>query len=242
MPLPPASEIEKLFMAMNYKKATGTATYGKFDKVRSDLVKILKMIATGAVQNGLQAGVTMGSSAASYAATGAHIGQVALQVGTVSSAIFPIGAAIGPWLGAVVIYRQADGIFALHDLKDFASGRRASAYKCTCGKCTDALQYIIDKKENNTAILAVSIFTVGLPLIFDKLNSLRKRGQPNRPKEIHSRQLVESARGRCVAAVAAILLLCGKWPSDQPPDPDVMVEAIAILLADDGWERLKAKW
>lgn len=74
------------------------------------------------------------------------------------------------------------------------------------------------------------------------MNSLRKRGQPNRPKELHSRQLVNSARGRCIAAMTAIMLLCGDWPNDKPPNKDLLIEAIAILLADDGWERLKSKW
>lgn len=242
MPLPAPSEIEKLFTIIAVRKDAAAGTYGKFDKVHSDLKKILKMALTAGAQSALQTGVTVGANAASVASTGAQIGGVALQVGSVSMALFPIGAALGPWLGAAVIYSKADGIFALHDLKDFASGRRRSEYGCSCRKCATALQYIIDKKENNIAIMAVSIFTAGIPLMIDKMNSLRKRGQPNRPKELHSRQLVDSARGQCIAAMTAIMLLCGDWPKDKPPNKDLLVEVFAILLADDGWERLKSKW
>lgn len=167
MPLPAPSEIEKLFGVLTLHNATGTATFGKFDKIQSDLKKVLKMALTAGAQSALQTGVTFGANAASIATTGAQIGGVALQVGSVSMALFPIGAALGPWLGAAVIYSKADGIFALHDLKDFASGRRVSKYSCSCGKCPAALQYIIDKKENNIAIMAVSILTAGIPLTID---------------------------------------------------------------------------
>lgn len=232
MALPPPVEIEKLFGVLRLQRATGQASFGKFDKVHSDLMKLLKSVVTAGVQSALQGAVSSAAGAA----------QVTLSVGSVSMAIFPVGAALGPWLAAVAIARQANGIFALHDMKDHAKGGGNGAYKCSCGKCAAALQYVVDKKENNTAILAVSVFTVGLPLIFDKLNSVRKSFQSGRPKEVHSKQFVTSARGGCVNAMASIMLLCGDWSNDKPPDQKLLVEAVAILLADDGWERLKAKW
>jgi hypothetical protein len=232
MALPPPDQIEKLFGVLRLHTATGTATFGKFDKVKSDLEKICKMALSAGLQSGLQHGVTVLSGVAVQTVT----------VGAASMAIFPIGAALGPWLAAAVIVRQANGIFALHDLKSHASGKGTAAYRCSCGACAKGLGYIVDKKENNVAILAVSVFTVGLPMIFDKINSVRKSFQSNRPKEIHSRQFVQSARGGCLSAMATILLLCGKWDNDKPPDPKLMIEAVAILLADDGWARLKSKW
>jgi len=234
MPLPPASEVADLLAICG---RTVKDQVGDFSKVQSDLKKILRSLALAAGQSGLQAGASAAVAAAGGGASG-----VALQVGAVSMTMFPIGVALAPWFGAVAVYTKHDGIFALHDLHTFASGKGNSPYKCKCRKCATALQYIIEKKENNVAIMAGSIFLVGLPLLADKINSLRKSFQSGRPKEMHSRQLVESARGGCVAAMTAIMLLCGDWPKDEPPNPDLLIEACAILIADDGWERLKSKW
>ncbi len=232
MPLPPPDQIEKLFGVLRLQSATGQATFGRFDVVNDTLTRIVRQLAVAGAQSALQTGVSAAAGAA----------QVTLQVGSVSMALFPVGAALGPWLAAAAIVQKASGIFALHDLHSHASGKTAASYRCSCGKCAEGLQYIINKKENNVAIMAVSVFTAGLPLIADKINSIRKSFQSNRPKERYSRQFLASARGGCVSAVATIMLLCGDWPSDRPPDRKLLVESVAILLADDGWLRLKSKW
>ncbi len=231
MPLPTPQQLDDLLKALIAEIAKGT-TFGPFSKVKSELKKLLKMGAIVGVQSGLQTGVTTLVAHAGVA-SGLAVGMFALA---------PIGAALGPWLTAVAIVRQTDGIFALHDLRDFASGKRKGAYKCTCGKCAAGLQYVIDKKENNVVVLALTPFTAGLSAIVDRVNSVRKHFQKNRPKEQHTRQFVASAKGGCVSAMVAIMLLCGKWPADKPADPEVVLDAVAVLLADDGWEHLKAKW
>jgi hypothetical protein len=230
MPLPPPDSIETLFGFL--RPYSNSTTFGPFNKVKSELQKVAKMLGTLGVQSAMQTGITSGVAAAGVA-SGVSLGVVAFA---------PLGAALGPWLSAAAIYTKADGIFALHDLKEFASGRRQGIYKCSCGKCAGGLQYVIDRKENNVAVLALAPFTAGLSAIVDRINSVRKSFQKNRPKEQHSRQFVVSARGSCVCAMASIMLLCGKWPADKPPDQALLIEAITILLATDGWEHLKAKW
>jgi hypothetical protein len=232
MPLPPPEVIEKLFRVMRLQEATQSASFGTFDKVSSDLQKAVKTVGIAAAQSAVQAAVTTGVQAAG----------VASGVAVAGVSLFTIGSALGPWMAAAAIASKADGIFALHDLRDFADGSRRSIFKCSCGECAGALTYIVNRKEANVVIVATSVFLAGLPAIFDRLNSIRKRGQKGRPKEMHSRQLVASARGRCVLATAAIMVLCGDWPAHKPPDPKLVVEVVAILLADDGWARLKAKW
>jgi hypothetical protein len=231
MPLPTPKQLDDLLKTLIAEIAKNK-TYGEFNKVKSELKKLLKMGAIVGAQTALQSGVTFGAAQAGVA-SGLALGVVTLA---------PLGAALGPWLSALAIVRQADGIFALHDLRDFASGKRQGVYKCTCGNCATGLQYVIDKKENNVAILALAPFTAGLSAIVDRINSVRKSFQKNRPKEQHSRQFVASAKGGCVSAMVAIMLICGKWPADKPADPDLVLDAIAILLADDGWAHLKSKW
>jgi hypothetical protein len=231
MPLPTPKQLDDLLKTLIAEIAKNK-TYGEFNKVKSELKKLLKMGAIVGAQTALQSGVTFGAAQAGVA-SGLALGVVTLA---------PLGAALGPWLSALAIVRQADGIFALHDLRDFASGKRQGVYKCTCGKCATGLQYVIDKKENNVAILALAPFTAGLSAIVDRINSVRKSFQKNRPKEQHSRQFVASAKGGCVSAMVAIMLICGKWPADKPADPELVLDAIAILLADDGWAHLKSKW
>nr|WP_314075529.1 hypothetical protein [uncultured Roseococcus sp.] len=230
MPLPPPESINTLFGFL--RPYSNSTTFGPFNEVRDKLIKIAKMAGMAGVQSGLQMGIT------SAVATAGVASGVSLAVTSFAT----IGSAIGPWLSAAAVYKKADGIFALHDLKDFASGRRKGIYTCSCGKCAAGLEYVINKKENNVVIIALAPFTGGLTAIVDRINSVRKSLQKNRPKEMHSRQFVESARDSCVSAMAAIMLLCGKWPDDKPPDENLLIEAVTILLADDGWAHLKSKW
>jgi hypothetical protein len=232
MPLPSPTQLEKLRKDLKLTQNGGAQTYGTYEKVRNGLLGILAKLGNFAVDAGAQSAVSHLSGAASHV----------VSVGGASMALFPVGAALGPWIGAARIAWQSDGIFAFHDLKDFANGKRGAYYKCNCGQCSTGLSYVIDKQEANVAIAAVSIFTVGLPLIVDRINSIRKSFQSNRPKEMHSKQFVASAREGCDVALVAIMLMCGDWPADKPADPKLYVEAVTCVIADNGWELLKSKW
>jgi hypothetical protein len=237
MPLPPPEAIEKIQRALILARAQNRELRGSFDEVRDLLTKFLKMVATGGVQSAITGGISAGAGAS----------QVTLHVGTVagiglSYAVMPIGQAIAPWIGVAVIASRVEGIWGFHDLKTHAKSKGAAYYSCSCGKCAEGLQYVIDKKENNQAIMAVGIFTAGLAILGDRLISVGKHFMSDRPKERHTRQFIESARGGCVNAMATILFMCGKWPKDKPPEKALLIEAIACVLADDGWKRLKSKW
>lgn len=237
MPLPTPDQLKQLQSILGRAPHSVKGVkqhYGRYDKAMNTLAFLAKEGSIYAAGSAAQSGVTKVSGAATLS--------VGLGVGGMSAALFPVGAALGPWIGAARIAGKADGVFALHDLREFASGSKGSYYPCSCGKCAEGLQYVIDKKETKIAIGAVSLFTLGVPLAFDKMNSIRKSFQSNRPKERYSRQFVESAQGGCLNAMATIMLLCGKWSQTKPADPAQYITAVSCLVADNGWELLKSKW
>ncbi len=173
--------------------------------------------------------------------TAATKGAAALGIST-GSAIIPFGMVLAPWIGAASIVIKSNGLFDLHDIRETLNKGEPNSYTCHCGKCAENIRYIIDKKERKTAVMAVSIFTAGLPALATSLNSIRKHFQKGRPKEMKSKELVESARGGCTAAMATVFLLSGEWSMRERPDVETMNTAVAILTAEDGWEELKSRW
>lgn len=212
-------------------------TYTSFSSTLTTLKSIALAGSRAAVESGIQAGVTMSSGVSSGVVVGA---------GFASMTLFPLGAALAPWLGALAIAQASTQIFALYNLKEAATKTGAGGYPCTCGKCVESIGYIINKKENNVAIAAVSIFTVGLALAADRINSIRKSFQKNRPKEQMCRNLINGARGGCICAIGAIILLCGDWPEKVEKQQALILETTAIIWSDDkesgGLVRLKTKW
>lgn len=233
MPLPTPDQLNELHNILN-RLPPSMFHYGRRDKCFNTLASIVKEGGMFLASSGAQAGVTKLSGVAP--ALTMAVG------GGYSVALFPIGAALAPWIGAARIVGKADGVFALHDLREFATGSKGTYYPCSCGNCADALQYIIAKKETKIAIGAVSLFTLGVPLAFSKMNSVRKSFQSDRPKERYSKQIVESAQGGCLNAMATIMLLCGKWSQREPADPMQYITAVSCILSDNGWEFLKSKW
>ncbi|PWC35885.1 hypothetical protein [Azospirillum sp. TSO35-2] len=231
MPLPPPAKLQELARIFR-DNAPPLSKLEPFSETKAKLAKYSKMLLIASAQTGLQTGVTMLSGAPT----------VAVSVGIGSIALFPLGAALGPWLGALAIGLKANGIFALHDLRSSAGGKGDNAYTCTCGHCVTNLTYVIDRKEANTAIMALGIFTGGLTIIVDRLNSIRKSFQKNRPKEKICVSMIDGARGGCLCAIASVMMLCGEWKQDEKADAALAAEAIAVIWSSDGHARLKSKW
>jgi hypothetical protein len=231
MALPSPDKLRELarIFAENAPKATD---FEPFSETKAKIIKYSKTAAITGVQTGLQTGLTM--------ATGVVTTTVNIGIGSI--ALFPLGAALGPWLGALAIGVKANGIFALHDLRDCARRSSGDNYRCTCGNCAANLTYVIDRKETNTAIMAVGIFTGGLAIIGDRLNSIRKSFQKNRPKEKICKGLIEGARGGCHCAIASVMMICGEWKNEEKADAALAAEAIAVIWSSDGHNRLKSKW
>lgn len=229
MPLPPPKKLFEL-AEMFDADAPKEKDFEPFSETRAKLIKYSKMALIGAAQSGLQSGAT--------ALTGVATATVNVGIGSIT--LFPLGAALGPWLGALAIGITANGIFALHDLRNAATEK--TGYPCSCGNCKKNLTYVIDRKENNTAIKAVSIFTVGLPLIADRIWSVRKYFRKESPKENVCISIVEGARGGCVCAIATVMMLCGEWKQNEKADAALVVDAVAIIWSSDGHKQLKTKW
>ena len=231
MPLPPPAKLREL-VAIFQKDGPPTNKLEPFSETKAKLIKYSKQAGLAGAQTLIQTGVTVGSG----------VSTVAVSVGIGSIALFPLGSALGPWFGALAIGLQANGIFALHDLRSSASGQGDIAYSCSCGNCVKNLTYVIDRKETNAAILAIGIFTAGLAIIADRINSVRKSFQKNRPKEQICKSFVDGARGGCICAIASIMMICGEWKQDEKADAALATEAIAIIWSSDGPLRLKSKW
>lgn len=229
MPLPPPDKLRELARIFQ-TNAPSAKDFEPFSETRAKLAKYSKMALIGGAQAGLQSGLTALSGVAT----------TAVNVGIGSITLFPLGAALGPWLGALAIGITANGIFALHDLRDSAT--RSTGYPCSCGKCKHNLTYVIDRKENNAAIKAVSVFTVGLPLIADRIWSVRKYFRKESPKENICISMIEGARGGCQCAIASVMMLCGEWKQNEKADAALVVDAVAIIWSSDGAKKLKSKW
>jgi hypothetical protein len=101
---------------------------------------------------------------------------------------------------------------------------------------------VIDRKEANVAIMAVGVFTAGLAIIADRLNSVRKSFQSNRPKEKICVSMIVGARNGCICAIGGIMMICGEWKNEANNDSELSSEAIAIIWSKDGHARPKSKW
>ncbi len=193
-----------------------------FSQTKAKLLKYAKQGAMAVLQTGVKSGVTAAVAAPT----------LSVSVGMASITLFPLGAALGPWLAAVAIASKAESIFGLHDMRTNAKGN--GPFRCTCGQCVKNLTYVIDRKENNTAVLAVGVFTAGLAIIADRLNSVRKSFQKGRQKDVICTSLVEGARGGCICAIASVVLI--------REEKEPFVDAVAVIWASDGPLRLKSKW
>jgi len=200
-------------------------TYEKLKKTFTTLAK--KGLISGA-QKAAQAGVTAFAAPASGLAVGGGV------------VLFTVGMALAPWFAVTTIAFKADGINSLIDLRDGCLFGGKRTYACSCGTCKDTLKYIIDKKETKIAVIAVAVFTAGVGgLAWGGYNAGKKLTKGPRPMELNCRQLHKSARSGCDCAVAAVMKMSGNWPKHGPASLDTMTEAASIILAKEGWQRLK---
>ncbi|GGF86562.1 hypothetical protein GCM10007301_53040 [Azorhizobium oxalatiphilum] len=160
----------------------------------------------------------------------------------------PVSAAAALWIGVTVVAVQAGKVFNLYTLRDDARSptRKRTTYYCKCGNCADNIQYIIDKKERNAGVVALSVGTVGIVGIGKKIHSLGKRIKSaikgeERPKEKVSKAMVKSAREGCLASMAAVFLLSGSWWNGYR-DVATMQQAVITLTTEDGWKKFKDNW
>ena len=135
------------------------------------MTKFLKKLVATRVDKGLQIGTT---------AVVARGSGVTLGVGMASVTMFTVGAALAPWIGAADIAYQAEGIFAPIDLKNQGNPGGRGRYACNFRKCTELLQYFIDKKEAKFAIAAVYIVKSGIPTLINGMNYFRTKFQKGR--------------------------------------------------------------
>ncbi len=167
---------------------------------------------------------------------GAHAINALVGLPSASAVLPNVGSAIGPWIAAAQVAYAADGIFGLYDIKD------GTYYRCTCHKCRQNIQNIIDKKEMKTVHTAIGVATFGAWSIGKLVHSIAKSFQKGRPKEMTSRSLHESAQNGCAQAMATIFHLAGENKGLRGGDDGVMIRATSIIVSKDGWQELKKNW
>jgi hypothetical protein len=238
MPLPTPEQMQELSKLIVDQAKITLGKWYTFKGMAQSLERSRGDIASSAVSAAATSGVAAasGSGAALASATG-------VGVGLASVTLIPFGAVLAPWIAAADIVRVAGDIFELHDLKEDATkGASSKRYKCGCGKCAENIKYVVDKKERNVGRVAIGVATVGVSAIFTKAYSVYKSFQSGRPKELVSRGLVDSARGGCTVAIAAIFLMCGNWVFMRGGNAGIMRRAIAVITSEDGWNVLKSEW
>ncbi len=166
-----------------------------------------------------------------------------------TTTLAPFGSAITAWISMATVAVQAGKVLDLYTLRDDARGGKhgATVYYCNCTQCEKNIQYIIDKKERNVGVVAVSVGTLGVAGILKIFHSTGKKlksmiAKEVRPKEQVSRDLITSGKENgCLAALATIFLLSGSWTNGYR-DKSTMEAAVLTLTAVDGWKKLKDNW
>ncbi|MDP4023572.1 hypothetical protein Q8W71_13115 [Methylobacterium sp. NEAU 140] len=244
MGLPSPQQLDELSSKISAVKGQCNGAWPKFKGVMKTLTEV-------GVPTALQSGVT-GLASLGGISSGLQVGASVNVLGTsvlAGTTIAPIGAALAPWIGAATVAVQAGKIFDLYDLMEDAQKQGSSSvrYTCGCGTCAKNIQYVIDKKERNVAVVATSIFTFGAVGIGKKIHSIGKWAYSKgvgeeRPKEKVCKALIESGRNGCTAAMGTIFLLSGSWTFMGSRDRQTMAAAVATLVSEDGWEKLKGNW
>lgn len=195
-------------------------------------------IATQAAQTAAGAGV---GAAAGSAATAVTAATTVATVGGIAIGAVSFGVVLAPWIAVAEIARQSGTIFSLYDLKDAALKKTQSkiSYSCLCGNCANNLQYIIDKKERNVGRVAIGAFTFGISAAVNTVRSISKMFDKGRPKELHCKGLISSARTGCTVAMATIFLLAGNWEFLRGGNEGTMRRAISMITSEDGWMTLR---
>lgn len=215
---------------------------------RPSSVPVSDKAATFAKKTG-QFAVTTGVPAAVNAVAHVEYGiRSSVQMAGHTVTIAPLGAALSAWIGITTVAVQAGKVFDLYTLRDDARStiRNRTTYYCECGKCAGNIQYIIDKKERNVGVVALSVGTLGVVGIGKMFHSVGKKLKSKimgetRPKERVSREIVASARGGCLAAMGTIFLLSGSWTHGYR-EKKTMEAAVLTLTATNGWEKLQSNW
>jgi hypothetical protein len=173
-------------------------------------------------------------------------------------AITNIGAALAPWFGAFEVGGLYAGVSVLYDIRDGSDGRITPNYTCTCHHCKEDITYIIDKKEGRVSNIALGVVTLGVYTAGKGIHSTVKSGMNGRPKEMHCRSLISSARTiKCPKALATIMFLVADNESESYTfylsDEDAAVKinndkvliiqkTFAIVMSADGWKELRRKF
>lgn len=240
MPLPSVYELNNLSKEIKRLKEGGLARWPVYQEV---LKRLVSNSAKKSAAPALQSAISHGASGVAHLGSGLKF--VAFGSTTVVS-LAGIGAAIGPWIGALDIYAGANKHYQLYDLMEAANGKgELKHYSCKCGKCADNIKYIIDKQEGWMGYKAVGIFTFGLPLFgkaaFEIGKGVKSKvtDKPRRSHEV-SDEIVKLARETgCQTAMGTIFLLSDRLLATRKSN---ITTATAIILSQNGGEVLRSMW
>jgi hypothetical protein len=177
----------------------------------------------------LPGGIQSGAGSAAQSAVNAVAASNSVSI----VSVFPIGAVLAPWILAAQVAASADDYSDLIDLKE------KNVYRCKCGKCSEDLEYFIDKKSKNMGHKVVAGFTGGAWGLLHSAWSFAKSFDSDSGKNKHSKSLHKNAQDGCIKAMASIFFLVSDNSWFRGGEEGTMKRAVAIIASHDGWEELK---
>ncbi len=194
------------------------------------------------------------------ATAGTHV------VSTALGAPGPLTLALSPWMAAKSVYSLGKRQMQLYDLLPADKGGK-KLYPCSCGKCVEILEWVIEKREWKAFKTGVSATVVGAPFVlgYSGLRTLYKKykGTKGKTREQYAMQLQKSAlptsrlkvsrkdvlttevqvlRPGCRKAQAITATLLGELSGDNPsPNPTDYFNTVAAMTAKNGWVAIKEK-
>lgn len=139
MSLPPPQTLDAIAKVIgDLGNELNAPDFNLFDKLYLSMTKVLK----GLVATGVDKGLQIGTTALVAPGSGVTVG-----VGMASLTMFTVGAALAPWIGAATIAYQADGIFALIDLKIRATPAGEGAMPAVVGNVLKDYNILSIKKR-----------------------------------------------------------------------------------------------
>lgn len=172
----------------------------------------------------------------------------------------PLAMALSPWVAGARVAMSVGKTMQLHDLMSTTLGNKTADYRCTCGRCEDAIKFVIDKREASAIKLGLSAGV--LPAPFVGLYTAGRNafkivtGTKGQVREAHAKQLIQSALptsnfagvGRdggifevkepgCPRAQAAIAALYEELAPER--EPGGYTKTLAAIVAVNGYLDLK---
>ena len=182
-------------------------------------------------------------------------------------ALGPLALALSPWLAAAKSVSVVKRQMQLYDLLPVEQ-KGKNLYACSCHKCVEILEWVIDKREYKALKTGVAATVVGLPFVlgYSGVRTLYKKakGTKGKTREQYAMHLqkwampiwgltkvrrqggltteVKIVRAGCRKAQAITAIMMGELSGDNPSQNVAHYEkTVSAMVATNGWVHIKSK-